>query len=378
MLQFKGDWVGELASFRRRLDEVRSNGAVSWDWYPYDSLANVFHLRDLLGENWQTQLAEWASAGPILDIGCGDGDFSLFLEHLGFQVIAIDNPVTNHNGMRGVAFLSERLGSRIAIQSTDLDERCQMPDGRFAVVCCFGLLYHLKNPFYLLERLARSADMLLMSTRIISRMPSTSQAISREPMAYLVLADELNNDNSNFWLFTEECLRRLLHRAHWKVVHAVVKRLPATSATLDQSDERIFMVLKSGYGVSGHTLLYGWHEPENEGWRWTERRFAVRFTPPDNMPGGRYKCIVELYVPEGLIEGDVPLSVEAAVKGDSIGREVYARSGGYRFVRVLPPLPAGEMAWDVEFRVGKWLEPDDSDGRERGVIVAQCLLERAE
>src|SRR5258708_28871385 len=60
-------------------------------WYPWDSFGTVTLLdRVLTGP--RRFLDPMLGADPILDIGCGDGDLSFFLESLGYRVCAIDTP----------------------------------------------------------------------------------------------------------------------------------------------------------------------------------------------------------------------------------------------------------------------------------------------
>jgi len=363
--------LSQAATFRNRLDSARAAAAPVWPWYPYESLTNVQHIHQLLGDDAGSQLKEFAAGEPILDIGCGDGDLSFFFESLGFTVDAIDNPVTNHNGMRGIHLLKQQLASDVSIHSVDLDEQFRLPRPRFGLVCCLGVLYHLKNPYYLLEKLAKSSRYMLLSTRITSWVPGLTDSVARQPLAYFLKADELNRDNSNFWIFTEECLRRMLERAHWSIVRQSVKKLAQFSdPTTTANDERIFVLLKSEYGVTRHTLLEGWHEPENEGWRWTERRFGVHFQAPAR---GRYKCCVKLYLPEQLSASSDPFVIEAFLNQTSIGLEEYTQPGDYTFSRLLPE----GSDWHVQFTLNRAIPPDQSDSRERGIIVASCDLERA-
>ncbi len=68
------------------------------------------------------------------------------------------------------------------------------------------------------------------------------------PAAYLVAPDECNNDATNFWMFSEAGLRRILHRTGWDVLDFDtfgnrVNSDPATAA----GDERAFCFVGSRY-----------------------------------------------------------------------------------------------------------------------------------
>ncbi|HVW83240.1 MAG TPA: hypothetical protein VHB50_01100 [Bryobacteraceae bacterium] len=75
--------------FEQRPVEIRKRvKAEPFDWYRFDSFANVTHFESLL---------PLALAGdePVADIGAGDGDIALQLESLGCRVTAIDWPGVN-------------------------------------------------------------------------------------------------------------------------------------------------------------------------------------------------------------------------------------------------------------------------------------------
>lgn len=203
--------------FRKKLTALRASQPQAFEWYPYESLTNAGHLDRLLAGRYEAVLG-LPGASRILDIGCADGDLGFLLESLGYPVTAIDHPTTNHNGMLGIRVLRTLLGSAVEILEADLDSQFTLPPNRFRLAVFLGLLYHLKNPFHALERLARSCDYCVLSTRIARRFPDGAAMPPQHPMAYLLADDELNADNSNYWIFNEAGLRRLISRTHWEVV----------------------------------------------------------------------------------------------------------------------------------------------------------------
>lgn len=363
----------EAKRFDRRLAEMRNSAPAPFEWYPYQSLSNINHIIQVLGPDTLDRFSELAGSLPILDVGCGDGDLSFFLEHLGYPVDAIDNPVTNHNGMMGVRCLRQRLGSKVSVYGMDIDRQWNFPQRHYGVILCLGVLYHVKNPYLVLEELSRVGDHMLLSTRITSWVPHIKEEITHAGIAYLLHEKELNNDNSNYWIFSRTCLERLLRRTHWRVKQSWRVRLAKRSDPVSvENDERIFMLLSSCYGRTRAELLHGWHAPENEGWRWTAREFAIRLTAGE--PGTEpHKVTLTLYVPEGLATENAPLVLEGCTAGQSLGHESFDKPGEYSYSRLLPPRIGGD-GWVVEFRLNRALSPDEGDARERGIIVAGCDL----
>ena len=113
---------------------------------------------------------------------------------------ALDYPPTNHNGMRGIRKLKEAMNSSVEIYSSDIDTGFTPPRPLYGLTLFLGILYHLKNPFGVLETLAEHSQFCLLSTRIAQRSPRGSR-MSDEALAYLVGEYELNADESNYWIF---------------------------------------------------------------------------------------------------------------------------------------------------------------------------------
>jgi tRNA (mo5U34)-methyltransferase len=350
--------IGELeraaAAFRGRMAGVkRALGPQGFEWYRYDSLANVAHLEGLLtGEN--RTLPE----GRVLDIGCADGELAFFLESMGCEVTAVDYPASNHNHMAGVRRLKEALGSRVEILAMDVDSQFVLPRKDYGLALILGAIYHIKNPFYLLETVSKCARYAVMSTRLARRIPGLAGDARGVSLAYLLGADELNADDSNFWIFTEAGFRQMLRRTNWHVrdYMTVGDQVASDPVSLDR-DERVFCFAESRYALANVELLEGWHEPEGSGWRWTERVFSARVRVP--VGESRAKLRMKVYVPEGVGELELRAST-----GDEMR---CAGSGFYEFPGDLGAADGRTVT--VRFELDRAMAGDASDGRERGVIV---------
>ena len=215
-------------------------------WYPYASLRNVMVLEQLLS-NAGLNLLELCRGeyGKIADVGAADGDLAFLLDQMGFSVDLIDNQYTNFNDLEGARILKEALNSSVTIRSVDLDSRSQLFTERYDAVFLLGILYHLKNPFFILERLARVARYCFLSTRI-ARQTADGSPLSRYPVAYLLGSEECNNDSTNFWIFSDEGLKRLIHRTGWNMLAFTTIGDTRNSTPADSNhDERALCILKS-------------------------------------------------------------------------------------------------------------------------------------
>jgi SAM-dependent methyltransferase len=240
--------VRRMKEFKKLLSAAKEElGGVSF--YPYDSLTNFYPLEQLLPSPDQSVLS-LAGEDAVLDVGCGDGDVSFFMESLGCKVDAMDNSGTNFNRMAGVRALKAKLNSAVEIYDLDLDKRFELPDRKHSLALFFGTLYHLKNPFYVLETLAQNARWCILSTRVARLTPDRQTSFQRLPMAYLLDDREANGDPTNYWIFSETGLRRILRRSGWEVLNLVTTGDTRSSDPASpEADERAFCLLRSGLAV---------------------------------------------------------------------------------------------------------------------------------
>jgi tRNA (mo5U34)-methyltransferase len=236
----------ELAiATERNLWEIKLAHRPKSFWYPYSTLHNVAIL-EKLSDTAGLHLLDLCRGehGKVADIGAADGDLAFFLEKQGLLMDVIDNEYTNFNGLEGARTLKEALNSSVTIRSIDLDSQFSLAKQKYDAVFFLGTLYHLKNPFYLLESLARITRYCFISTRIAKQTPD-GQPLSPYPVAYLLGPQECNNDDTNFWIFSDHGLKRLIDRTGWNLLSYVTIGDSASSTPADQDrDERAFCLLK--------------------------------------------------------------------------------------------------------------------------------------
>ena len=162
-----------------------------------------------------------------------------------------------------------------------------------------------------MERLAKHSAHCVLSTRVARCFPDGSPMPALQPIAYLVGSDELNGDDSNYWIFSNAGLDRLLSRTHWEVLESFSAGETEGSDPVDpRRDERVFCLLKSHYGLANVELVDGWHEVEGAGWRWTRRRFSLRASFDSGRPPER--IAMRIFVPSEVLA--------AARSADALGR----------------------------------------------------------
>jgi 2-polyprenyl-3-methyl-5-hydroxy-6-metoxy-1,4-benzoquinol methylase len=113
----------------------------------------------------QARLAHLQSLGltlsnrSVLDVGCGVGHLAQFFVKQNCRVVCLDGRSENVDSLRT---RYPGLEAHVANVETDLSRF-----GRFDIVLCYGLLYHLENPLAALRNIAAVCDDLLLLETIV-------------------------------------------------------------------------------------------------------------------------------------------------------------------------------------------------------------------
>jgi len=187
--------AGPLALWREGL-------AVLRDWkihadffspsYQQNNLARLQHLESL-GLDFARK--------NVLEVGAGTGDHSLFYLYRNCRLLAVEGRP------RLATKLSRRLGIRVEVVDVDRSPEKLERLGRFDLIHCYGLLYHLSDPGRFLTSASRVADCLLLETCVsFGREPRLNNCW--EPKS--VLSQAIHGQGcrpSREWVFQELKLR---------------------------------------------------------------------------------------------------------------------------------------------------------------------------
>jgi tRNA (mo5U34)-methyltransferase len=145
-----------------------------------------------------------------IDVGCGLGYFSGFLQSLGFNVTAVDGRPEN------AAEAARRFPS-IPFHVMNAEDPQLRTLGAFDLVFCFGLLYHLENPLLVIRQLrAMSRSLLIVEGMCIPGETSTMELLDE---------NQIDDQGLNYVGFypSEPCLIKMLYRAGYPFVYRLRK-----------------------------------------------------------------------------------------------------------------------------------------------------------
>jgi tRNA (mo5U34)-methyltransferase len=131
----------------------------------------------------------------VLDIGAWDGYFSSEAERRGAaRVLATDSFVWDRGQKHGFDYARRALGSRVEDQNIDCTELSpESLGGTFDITLFLGVLYHLRHPLAVLERVRSvTNEMCIVET-------FTDLRHLRQPAIAFYETTEANNDPTNWF-----------------------------------------------------------------------------------------------------------------------------------------------------------------------------------
>lgn len=215
----------------------------------FNSSRSAFLRRFLPG--WKKEFA----METAIDVGCGYGFFSSHLAEQGFRVTAIDGREKNVSE-------AQRRHPAITFRRFDAEDHTLVNLGTHDFVLCFGLLYHLENPFKAIRSLrVLTRHLLLLEGMCIP---------DRRPVMELRGEGPTQDQGLEHVAFypSEACLIKMLYRAGFP--HVYTFREPPQHPFYHGSFElhRYRTILLASNSPLQHSSIQLATEPESSDYPW--------------------------------------------------------------------------------------------------------------
>jgi hypothetical protein len=122
-------------------------------------------------------------------------------------------------------------------------------------------------------------------------------------------------------------------------------------------------------------LLKGFHDVEQNSWRWAMKDFSISLKPPANSLERGAVLRLNFTLPDAVAKKVGPLTLAARIGETALAPETCNKAGDYAYIRDIPPAKIGGDAAVVDFSFDKALAPGGIDRRELSVIVTSAGFE---
>ena len=263
-----------IASREREVQSIPPTTEITIHLTPFDQ-REYRQLIEARGETAQRVVTRLKSALELtnaLDAGCGVGFFSQTLAECDLNVCGFDGREEN-------VLEARRRFPHIPFEQGDIEAKTVLELGRFDLVLCFGLLYHLENPFLAIRNLRGLTEKCLLVE---------SMCLPGEKASMLLRAEPNQEDQSLTdvaWYPSEGSLVKMLYRAGFGKVYRVIP-LPDHEdfrETMGRARRRtVLLATFTAIDIAGFRLIPEPHEQENP---WA-KKLALTATLPQRI--GRF------------------------------------------------------------------------------------------
>jgi hypothetical protein len=123
-------------------------------------------------------------------------------------------------------------------------------------------------------------------------------------------------------------------------------------------------------------LAGGFHEIENQAWRWTERQFSVTLGVPAGAATAGAILQMRVTVPQVSVDQLGSLTLTGSVNGTDLAAQTWSQAGDSLYRSEIPATLLRTNPVKIDFRLDKAIPPGPKDRRELGIIVSSIGLER--
>lgn len=155
------------------------------------------------------------------------------------------------------------------------------------------------------------------------------------------------------------------------------RRRPPQVETVEDENQGALSVIHVAHPRATPQLLSGFHQVEQNSWRWTSSRFAVLLGAPAGASQNGARLEVRLSVPESVLARRKTITLSCAVEGTPLAPETFVREGEATYTRDVPAPALARPPVKVTFAVDHFLKAGEVETRELGIIVSSVgLLEK--
>jgi hypothetical protein len=162
-------------------------------------------------------------------------------------------------------------------------------------------------------------------------------------------------------------------------VSACRPRRDLSQYTIEDQKANLLSELNLGNPAHAVQLKSGFHQIEENAWRWTEPKFTVELKAPFAGQKVGATLLLAAAVPDILIlKSNGPVTIAAKLNGAPLGQQTYPKAGPVDFRADVPAAMLRADTLLVEFTITPGLAPNSfpGDGRALGLIVSKVALEK--
>jgi hypothetical protein len=153
------------------------------------------------------------------------------------------------------------------------------------------------------------------------------------------------------------------------------KRKKVRVQQTDEEAPRVSSMVHMADPRAASQLISGFHDVEQNSWRWTSGRFSVILRPPRGAAQKGAVLKMKFTVLDVVMQKLKSQTLSATLEGLALAPETITQPGEYTYTRDIPADKLGGETVRVDFALYKFLPASSQDNRDLGVVASSIALE---
>jgi hypothetical protein len=141
-----------------------------------------------------------------------------------------------------------------------------------------------------------------------------------------------------------------------------------------EDDGKPLSVVKVADPRGSVQLIRGFHNVENDSWRWAMKNFTVSLRPPAGSATNGATLELKFTLPDAIVSQLGAMTIHARIAGTDLAPETFLKAGDAVYSRDIPASALTGDTVTIEFFTDKALPPSATDERELSIIVTSIGL----
>ncbi len=156
---------------------------------------------------------------------------------------------------------------------------------------------------------------------------------------------------------------------------ACKRREKAKVQTIEETGTSLASTVNMADPKQSTQLVKGFHDVEQNAWRWTKGKFTVMLRPPAGSAQKGANLVVHFAIPPNIMDRLKSMTLSASVNGTAIAPETYTKNGEQVYQKDIPASALTGDAVTVDFSLDKFIAAGTIEERELGIVVTSIGLE---
>jgi len=158
------------------------------------------------------------------------------------------------------------------------------------------------------------------------------------------------------------------------VLSGCKRQQPVQVETVEEEGLELVSAVHAADPRAASQLVRGFHDVEQNAWRWTRGKFAITLKVPAGASEKGGLLELKFAVPESVLARKKKITLSASIDGAAVEPESYEATGEQTYRKEIPAGALRTPAVTIDFALDQFLAAGEVESRELGVVFTSISL----